>query len=58
MMDEQLLWIAAIVIGLVVLLGVLRFALKLAMKFIAIGCALIVFLGLALAALYFLGILA
>ena len=54
---DQFLTIAAIVVVLAILWLVIRFALKLAMRIFAIGCALIVLVAMVLLALFFLGFL-
>jgi len=50
---DQIIQIAILVIALILVLVFLRFILQVAMRVVAIGCALIILLGLVLWVLYY-----
>ena len=52
---DQILWIVGLILIVIMVLVILRFAINLVAKVVTIGCGLIVLLGLALAALYYFG---
>ena len=52
---DQVLWIVGLILIVIMVLIIIRFAISLFAKIIAIGCGLIVLIGLVLAALYYFG---
>ena len=52
---DQILWIVGLILIVIMVLIIIRFAISLVAKIITIGCGLIVLIGLVLAALYYFG---
>lgn len=52
---DQVLWIVGLILIVIMVLIIIRFAISLVAKIITIGCGLIVLIGLVLAALYYFG---